>query len=166
MSFETGKKLESFLPVAPLLREENIFSAPEGADKCALIRLAVENLCRTRGLAHENLVIEKIINREDGICTTLETGLSLPHARLQGLAAPCAGMVLVPRGISEPQEPETAIKLVFLFFSPDERKFFAEHLKILRSAAALLRPPLLDAIASAGSAREALARLKAAEDSR
>ena len=72
-------------------------------------------------------------------------------------------MVLVPQGIPEPQETETLIKLVFLFLSPDKQEFFAEHLKILRSAAALLRAPLIDEIASAGSAREALARLKVAE---
>ncbi|HVC08812.1 MAG TPA: PTS sugar transporter subunit IIA [Elusimicrobiota bacterium] len=166
MSFEAGKKLENLLPVAALLNEENILPAPAGADKAAVIRLALASLCRTRGLAEEKSIADKILERESGICTTLETGLSLPHARLKGLAAPCAGMVLVPSGIPEPQEPELLIKLVFLFLSPDKQEFFAEHLKILRSAASLLRAPLIDEVASAGSAREALARLKAAEGGR
>src|SRR4051794_4666275 len=70
--------------VSSLLSEETILIAAPGTDKAALLTQTVERLCRVKGL-DAAAMLAKVLERERGIATTLDTGLALPHARVDEL---------------------------------------------------------------------------------
>ncbi|MHB2025913.1 MAG: PTS sugar transporter subunit IIA [Elusimicrobiota bacterium] len=162
MDLNAEKRIKNFIPICPLLREESVFLAPSRMDKAEIIATAAQRVCGCRGLSAEDIAV-RIAERERGICTTLETGLSLPHVRIKGLAQPCAALALIPNGIPEPQEQRITIRLLMLFLSPDTEEFFVRHLQILRSAAVLFNPALINKVAGAISPRQALDYLEAEE---
>lgn len=133
------------------------------ADKKALLQALVERACEAHALADCEALVRKVLEREEGISTTLDTGLSLPHARLDNLAEFRAAVAISSRGIPDPKQPELKIKVMFLFFSPNKQEAFVQHLQLLRSVASLFRPELIDALTRAGSPKAALELIKTAE---
>src|SRR5579862_3751250 len=110
MPDEMPKKLINSIAIVSLLNEETVFIASPSMNKVDVIKSAVERICKSRGLKDEAGINAKVLEREKGISTTLDTGLSLPHARIKNLAYACAALVLAPQGIPEPQEPQLFIK--------------------------------------------------------
>jgi PTS system nitrogen regulatory IIA component len=142
--------------ISSLLSEETLIIAPQGLDKKGLIEAMVLRLCEKKGLSDFPGLLAKVLEREQGISTTLDTGLSLPHARIGGLKAIVAGLAVVPQGIVDPKHPDLVIRLMFLFFSPSSPEAFATHLKLLRGASSLFRTPLIDKLSRATSPAAAL----------
>ena len=107
-------------------------------------------------------IIEKISQRELGIATTLETGLSVPHARMPGLKGIRAAFALFPRGLKDSRRDAVVIRAMFLFISPSEPDFFNSHLKLLSVLSSTFQPLLVDSLLSLGHPDKialALARL-------
>lgn len=162
-SKEAAKTLRNGVKVSRLLSEETILIAERSLDKNGLLRAAVERLCDKKGLADRAVLLEKVLEREKGISTTLDTGLSLPHARIDGLSEIVAAMALAPQGVCDPSHPEVAIRVMFLFFSPNKQESFPMHLQLLRGVSSLFQPALIDRLAKAASPSEALEILRAQE---
>lgn len=149
--------------VGELLREDTILMDPSVPQKSALLDMLVEKVGKAHGLPDVPALAAKVRERESGISTTLDTGLSLPHARIDNLPALCAGLAVLPKGLIDPQQPTLTIRAMFLFFSPNKPDAFPLHLQVLRSVATLFQPAVLDELARARSAADALKLLRSRE---
>jgi PTS system nitrogen regulatory IIA component len=148
--------------VGELLRPESVLISPDVADKAALIETLVVAVCAAHGLKDAPSLAAKVLEREQGISTTLDTGLSLPHARVDGLRELSAGLAVAPKGILDPQQ-NLPIRAMFLFFSPNKQEQFSLHLQVLRSVSLLFKAELIDELAKAATSEEALKLVRARE---
>lgn len=74
-------------------------------------------------------VAAQVLKREQGIGTTLETGLGIPHARLEELTDFAAAVAVLPEPLITPTG--ASVRVMFLLLSPDETGFFSKHLQLL-----------------------------------
>lgn len=148
--------------VGELLRPDSVLISPDVADKSALIDTLVCAVCAAHKLPDAPILAAKVREREQGISTTLDTGLSLPHARVDGLRELAAGLAVAPKGILDPQQ-NLPIRAMFLFFSPNKQDKFSLHLQVLRSVSLLFKSEVIDALTRAGTPAEALALVRARE---
>jgi PTS system nitrogen regulatory IIA component len=146
--------------VHELLNERTILFPPAAADKAGVLELAVAAACAGHGLGDPAPYLAKVREREDGISTTLDTGLSLPHARIDNLERIAAALALMPHGVPDPKQPTTAIRALFLFFSPNRQEAFGRHLQVLRGVSTLFTPDVMAALTELKSPAAVLALLR------
>lgn len=144
------------LKVSTLLSEDLILFPSEGADKTAILQSLVNAVCAKAGLTDPQGFLAKVHEREQGISTTLDTGLSLPHARMDGINAILAGMAILRKGVPDPKQPDLTIRVMFLFFSPNKQEAFPLHLQLLRGVSSIFQPSLIDQLTAASSPAAAL----------
>lgn len=147
-------------PVSQLLSEDVILISKPGQDKGSLLEGLVSALCAKHGFANKEALLAKVVDREKSVSTTLDTGLSLPHARLDSISQIVAGMALVPQGIPDPQ---LVIRVMFLFFSPDKQEFIQPHLRMLREVSFFFQPDLVEALSQASTPAAALELIRRKE---
>ena len=144
------------LKISTLLGEDVILFPPEGQDKNAILDSLIAAVCRRAGLADCSAFLAKVQERESGISTTLDTGLSLPHARMDSIDGIMAGMAVLKKPVADPKQPELHIRVVFLFFSPNKQEAFPLHLQLLRGVSSLFQPALIDQLTAASGPAAAL----------
>jgi len=142
--------------VLDLIDASNIMVASVSTDKKGLIEALSELACLRHGLADFRKFSNKVIEREEGISTTLDTGLSLPHARIDDLDDVAAAMAVLPQPIPDSQHPDLLIRIMFLFFSPNRPQFYGVHLEILREASSFFTAQLISDLSKAASPSQAL----------
>ena len=133
------------LSIGRLLREDLILQPPAGLDKDGLVAFLVKTLCEKAGLGAPEPFLAKVLEREGGISTTLDTGLAVPHARMDGLPEIVAVLGLIPAGLPDPKQTDLTIRAVFLFFSPNRQEAFTQHLHLLRGVSTLFQPAFIEA---------------------
>jgi PTS system nitrogen regulatory IIA component len=151
------------LKIGPLLSEDVILFPPSGMDKSAILSALTAAVCRKAGIPDAAPFTAKAEEREQGISTTLDTGLSLPHARMDGIDVILAGMAVLKTPIPDPKQPDLSIRVVFLFFSPNKQEAFPLHLQLLRGVSSLFQPALIDKLTAAAGPAEALALVRKLE---
>ena len=134
------------LSIGRILTADHVVVPPAGLDKDGLIAYLVKDLCSKAALGPHEAFLAKVLEREQGISTTLDTGLAVPHARMDNLPDICAVLGLVPQGLPDPKQADLTIRAVFLFFSPNRQEAFTQHLHLLRGVSTLFQPALIDAI--------------------
>ena len=138
------------------LDPQQIFLINNPTTKQELVQYLVSNICNGTALNQEE-VFNAIIKREQGISTTLESGLSIPHARLEGLISFRAVVAVIPQGVQD--NYGKSIKVMFLFLSPSGEQYFPEHLKLLAKLAETFTPAFIEELCSLKSAEEIAAKL-------
>lgn len=151
------------ISVAALLDEQTVLVNPPAKDKSALLRELVERACARHNLGQPESFVKKVLEREEGISTTLDTGLSLPHARMDNVPGFVAAMAVLSRGVPDPKQNDLMIRVMFLFFSPNRQEAFVQHLHLLRAVSSLFQAELIESLTRAGSAAAALELVRAAE---
>ena len=146
--------------VHALLNERAVIFPPASADKARVLELAVEAACAAHGLGDPAPYLAKVREREEGISTTLDTGLSLPHARVDALPDIAAALAILPHGVPDPKQDGVRVRAMFLFFSPNRQESFGRHLQVLRGVSAVFTPLVLDRLATLTSAAAVLAYLR------
>jgi PTS system nitrogen regulatory IIA component len=149
--------------ISNILSEDVVIKAPPGVGKNDLIEILVGRLCECKALGSPKPFLSKVLEREQGISTTLDTGLSLPHARVDLIESIVAALALVPQGIADPQAGDLAIKLMFLFFSSSKPEMLPLHLQLLRGVASLFQPGVIADLTAAPEPASALAIIRAME---
>jgi len=152
-----GLKVSSLLPL------EAILFPAAGQTKDTLLQALVGAVCERAGLKDCAPFMSKVLEREKGISTTLDTGLSLPHARMDGIDAVLAGMAVLRTPIPDPSQGDLPIRVMFLFFSPNKQESFPVHLQLLRGVSSLFQPALIDQLTSAAGPAAALELIKKLE---
>jgi mannitol/fructose-specific phosphotransferase system IIA component (Ntr-type) len=144
------------VPISSLLTPALIVTEPEGTTKDAFIETLVGRLCEVRSLGEPEAFLKRVLEREQGISTTLDTGLAVPHARMDGLDDIAAALGLAPKGIEDPKQPDFTIRAMFVFFSPNKQEHFTQHLQLLRSVSSLFQADLLDSALKQSEGAEVL----------
>jgi mannitol/fructose-specific phosphotransferase system IIA component (Ntr-type) len=150
------------IKIAKILTADLVLAAPPGIGKNQLIELLVGRLRERKGLADPGL-LARVLEREQGISTTLDTGLSLPHGRTDSIRNIVAALGLVPQGIVDPNAGGLTIRLMFLFVSPNRPETLPLHLQLLRGVASLFQPELIKQLASAADPAAALDIIRGVE---
>ncbi len=151
------------LKVSGILAEDTILFPPEGRDKATVLQSLAAAVCGKAGIADWAAFLSKVQEREQGISTTLDTGLSLPHARMDGISGILAGMAILKKPIADPKQSDLAIRVMFLFFSPNKQEAFPMHLQLLRGVSALFQPALIDQLTASSGPAAALELIKKLE---
>src|SRR5665213_1065659 len=151
------------LKIAPLLSEDVILFPTAAEDKAAVLKMLTAAVCRKARQPDPERFLAKTEEREQGISTTLDTGLSLPHARMDGIDGILAGMAILKTPIPDPKQADLSIRVVFLFFSPNKQEAFPLHLQLLRGVSSLFQPALIDQLTAAAGPAEALALVRKIE---
>jgi PTS system nitrogen regulatory IIA component len=151
------------IAISNILNEDVVVKAPPGVGKNELIEILVTRLCERRALGSPKPFLAKVLEREQGISTTLDTGLSLPHARVDSIDSLVAALALVPQGIADPKAGDLTIKLMFLFFSSSKPAMLPLHLQLLRGVASLFQPKIIADLAGAAAPAAVLAIIRQAE---
>ena len=149
--------------VASLLTADSILFPSAVPSKDALLQSLVASVCERAGLKDCAPFMSKVLEREKGISTTLDTGLSLPHARMDGIDGVLAGMAVLKTPIPDPSQGDLPIRVMFLFFSPNKQESFAVHLQLLRGVSSLFQPALIDQLTAASGPAAALELIKKLE---
>jgi nitrogen PTS system EIIA component len=159
----SGAALPKGVSISRLLTEDLILVAPEGLDKERLIELMARRLCEKRALGNAAPFLAKVLEREQGISTTLDTGLAVPHARMDALESVAAILGLVPQGMPDPKQPDLTIRAMFMFFSPNRQDAFTQHLHLLRGVSALFQGGFIDELLRHPSPPEVLRLIRSKE---
>lgn len=146
-----------------LLRESSIILPAPGVDKAGVLEALVTAAAKAHGLGDPAALLARVREREQGISTTLDSGLSLPHARVDGLERVAAALAVLRQSVVDPKQPEPKVRAMFLFFSPNRQEAFTEHLHVLRGVSSLFQPALIDKLCGLDSAADVLAAVRAAE---
>lgn len=145
--------LGSLLSVSKILVEEG------SVTKTALIKKLIDAVCQGEPKLDGADILAQVLKREEGISTTLDTGLSIPHARLEEITDFKAALAVLPVPVEDPVNPNLSIKAMFLFLSPAKPVFFQKHLQILSSLAETFKPEFIDELIALGNPAQILARL-------
>lgn len=138
------------------LNSQQIYLINNPTTKQELVQYLVSNICAGTTLNQEE-VFKAIIKREQGISTTLESGLSIPHARLEGLTSFKPVLAVIPQGVKD--DYGKSIKVMFLFLSPSGTQYFPEHLKLLAKLAETFTPAFIEELCGLKTAEEIAAKL-------
>jgi PTS system nitrogen regulatory IIA component len=137
------------IKLSSLLSDDLIVRIDAKIGKEQLIETLVTQLCEARSLGDPKPYLAKVLEREQGISTTLDTGLAVPHARMDNLPDIAAVLALVPAGMADPKQPDLVIRAMFLFFSPNRKDCFTQHLHLLRGVSSLFQPEFIEDVLKA-----------------
>lgn len=149
------------VPLGKLLTEDLILYSEVKVQKADAIRDLLGRLSAARNLGSPEPLLAKVLEREIGPSTTLDTGIAIPHARVPGLKEIAAVLGVFPAEVTDPAQPDLPIRCMFLFVTPDEKQFFQAHLKLLRRIAVVFQPALIEKLLAAGSPQKALELIRA-----
>lgn len=137
--------LQPQLTPGDLLSPDRILIVNEPADKKTLIARLVRVACRGLSVQAEEITVQ-VLKHEKSFVFTLETGLSIPHARVEGLDSFCAAMAVLQTPLADDANAQTPTRVLFLFLSPGSPAFFKPHLQLLASLMQTFRPELVQEI--------------------
>ncbi len=132
------------LSLGQLLSPSRVLMVKGTPSKKELIETLVQAVCRDFTQLDPTDVASQVLKREEGVATTLDTGLAIPHARLEELPEFTAALALLPTPLKE----EKPVRAVFLFLSPAKPEFFPRHLQLLAALAETFKPEFIDELIS------------------
>lgn len=150
---------QSKLSLGSLITPSRVLFAQGYPGKKELIEALVRTVCRDYPQLDPADVASQVLKREEGISTTLDTGLSIPHARLEELSDFTAALAVLPEALRDPNNSDLPIRVMFLFLSPAKPAFFQKHLQILSTLAETFKPEFIQELVSLKDAVAVAARL-------
>ncbi|MDR0953456.1 MAG: PTS sugar transporter subunit IIA [Elusimicrobiota bacterium] len=140
--------------LAVTLNKNRVFIIKDEITKKDLVAKLVNAICDDTPEIDREDALNAVLKREEGISTTLDTGLSIPHARWEDLNTFQAAVAVIPNSISD--EYGLKIKVMYLFLSPAGPLFFPQHLKLLASLAERFKTPFIEELVAAKDEQEVL----------
>lgn len=147
--------------VGTLVSPSKIIIIKGPTDKDAAMQSLVGLLCASNPELKPAEIAERVRAREQGISTTLDTGLSIPHCRIEGINNFMVAMAIIPEGIEDKASAGLKIRVMFLFLSPSNPQFFQKHLQLLSSLSALFQPAFIDTLVACQTPEQAAAEIVA-----
>lgn len=149
--------------VSKFLKPDSILFFPGTHEKTEIINALTQCISKHDSELNVKTATKKIMEREQGISTVLDTGLSIPHARIDDISDFSVALGLIPEGFKDPGQPEITVKAMFLFLSPSNSQFFKKHLQLLAALAALFQPALIDRLVSLSTEQQVMETIIASE---
>ncbi|MBQ4493527.1 MAG: PTS sugar transporter subunit IIA [Elusimicrobiaceae bacterium] len=134
------------------LETDNILLIKENITKKELVKKLVGCICEKNPSLNSEEMLGAVLKREEGISTTLESALSIPHARVEDLNTFLAAMAVMAKPIED--DYGLPIKVMFLFFSPAGQPYFAQHLKMLAHLAEKFTPEFVQELTTCATPQE------------
>ena len=129
-----------FLDLGPLLSPSRVAFLPAGMSRCAALDRLIDLTAAAFFTASDRAAFAKAIHdREELTSTAIGGGIAIPHARLPSLPGCLVSVGLAPTGIDFAARDGKRVHLVLMIAARDCDR--SEHLRVLASAAALLRDP-------------------------
>ena len=141
------------ISIAQLLGVNRIIFPSEQTEPRQLLELLVRRVCEEEPSLDFSSVMTEL-SKQEGAGPVLETGLALPHCRVDGLTHFVGALAVLPAPIRNPKGGK--IRAVLLFFSPLQPSFFSQHLRLLAAAAGMFTPDFIRRLQTAGSAQKVL----------
>lgn len=141
-----------------LLSLPRIIVAEPGMTKTDLITRLLQTVCREVPALDCNDIVSQMLKREQGVSTTLDTGLSIPHVRLEEADTFYAALAVAPHAVKDPQS-HLPIKAMFLFLSPAKPEFFQAHLQLLAGLAHTFTAEFINELTALPTAQAVFERL-------
>ena len=138
--------LQTKITPGGLISPDKILIVNGKTDKKTLIARLVKTACRGFAQLDADEVTAQVLKREEGFGTALETGLAIPHARLEELDAFSAAMAVLPEPLADEKNPSAPTRVMFLFLSPGCPAFFKQHLQLLALLAETFQPAFVEEV--------------------
>jgi PTS system nitrogen regulatory IIA component len=139
--------VDSFEPsvrIKDLLEPRRVIIVKGAKGKESIIAKLVSFIARDYPKLEKDVILDKVLKREQGISTTLDTGISIPHARIDEIKDFVVALALIPNGLRETSGQSVEIKAMFLFLSPSDTAFFQKHLKLLAILSSTFQPEFIE----------------------
>lgn len=149
----TQERKKGASSIAQLLSVNRIVLPSEQTDPRRLLGQLVRRVCEEEPALDFSSVMAEL-SKQEGVGPVLETGLALPHCRVDGLTRFVGALAVLPSSIRSPKGGK--IQVVLLFFSPLQPSFFSQHLRLLASIAGVFTPEFIRQLQAAGSAQKVL----------
>ena len=146
------------------LIENRIFITDSNLPKEQIAGQLVKLICQADSRLVFKDVLQQILNREAELSTTLDSGLSIPHARLESFDRALAALAILHKPLQEINGQ--TVKAIFLFITPVRSDFFQTHLRILSTAVEILSPTIMDKLSVCTSPESVLEQLAGVDVSR
>ena len=140
--------------ISNFINTNNVLIVKENISKNNLIEKLVEILCKQDTSLDKNNILQLVLKREEGISTTLDTGLSIPHARFEGIDNFKCAFAILPNAALKDEGNDIDIKAMFLFVSPARSDFFKKHLNLLSNLSQTFQTQFISDIISLNSEQE------------
>ncbi|HUT85413.1 MAG TPA: PTS sugar transporter subunit IIA [Elusimicrobiales bacterium] len=147
---------ESSIKISDFLKTKRIVIVRSDTTKQKLIEKLTSLIAKDLSGLKKDFLLDKIVQRERGISTTLDTGLSIPHARIENINDFAVALALIPKGLKEGSSPSADITAMFLFLSPSDAKFFQKHLKLLSVLSSTFQPEFINKLNSLKTPKQVL----------
>jgi PTS system nitrogen regulatory IIA component len=122
--------------LSEFLRPDFVVSHLEARDVEGVVR-EVSARAGASGVAPEEVVAEKLLERERQHHTVMGAGLAIPHATVPGLSEPVIGVALAREPIAFGPEDTDPVRVFVVLLSPPGRE--REHVKLLARICRLMR---------------------------
>ena len=122
--------------LSAFLRSDFVVSHLEARDVEGVVQ-EVSACAGSAGVAPEDVVAEKLLEREKLHSTVMGSGLAIPHATVPGLAEPVIGVALAREPIVFGPADTDPVRVFVVLLSPPGRE--REHVKLLARICRLMR---------------------------
>ena len=122
--------------ISDFLRSDFIVASLKARDVDGVVR-EVSARAAAAGVGPEDLIAEKLLERERSHPTVRGSGLAVPHATVPGLLEPVVGVALAPEPVQFGPEEMATVRVFFVLLSPPGRE--PEHVKLLARICRLRR---------------------------
>lgn len=120
-----------------LIKPEVIIANSKAETKDDLLKEMVLLLTNTGNVRDWELVLSDVLSREKIMSTGMEKGIAIPHAKSDGVIAPCVAVCVKKDGIDFGSIDKEPSKIFFMIVSP--KKANSPHLQMLASISSIVR---------------------------
>jgi len=155
--------LSSYKTKAPsLLRKELVFPNVKAKDWLSLIRTVAGKISSVQPEIDADYISQALIQAEKGGRTTLDAGLAVPHAFIDGLTKKVTALVRIPEGV-DLNEKEGSIVTIAIFILASEEMRATHVYDLARIARLFLLSGFHEKIMAAKDEQELLATFREGE---
>lgn len=120
-----------------LIKPEVIIANSKAETKDDLLKEMVLLLSNTGNVRDWEMVLSDVLSREKIMSTGMEKGIAIPHAKSDGVIAPCVAVCVKKDGIDFGSIDKEPSKIFFMIVSP--KKANSPHLQMLASISSIVR---------------------------
>lgn len=120
-----------------LIKPEVIITNSKAETKDDLLKEMVLLLTNTGNVRDWEMVLSDVLSREKIMSTGMEKGIAIPHAKSDGVIAPCVAVCVKKDGIDFGSIDKEPSKIFFMIVSP--KKANSPHLQMLASISSIVR---------------------------
>jgi len=121
MQLRPESEMPEAMSLATILRDDDVLLESPIDSRTALLASAAAHLSRTTGVASES-ILKALTDREKLGSTAINRGIAVPHAGIDGLAAPAGVVFRLAQPIGFEASDNSPVDLVFVLIWPSDKR--------------------------------------------